>query len=471
MALLATSVPMDNRNRFDSLPTEIQACILKSLPDIKTLLTLLRASPRFLQVYRQVRQDAISSIVCNQITPAALPLAISVLNLKHMRSYRHPRSDVFTFLETFKQSPPNLPEKRLSLENAKELLRVQYLVEYFVEEFLTDRLKNLSEHLPQITPAMVEGKEVIDFTGLERQRLFRAFYHMELYGILFEDSETMTDNITAEQQSSLFLTKLSDWEQEEFLCVRQFLFDGFSSHLDRVEEDFTIAYKEDGPPEDVVNCAYDHRFDINYGEFYYFFSMDGHSAGVQYAWMEECLLRGLLNWGDVWKAKDADTREDSLGDLNLFRQGNNMKEAVNLLPLLQYQPETEIPTGQDSIETSNAAWPWALQQLPRSPLVVSESWSRISQFEGLRSWGYAIWSNETLELFGLLEKRDPVGWVYNKTIPKSLKYHTPSRYDRKRRGGPSVESRTHSSIYDVWRKKALDAVPVEKLVQETTAIR
>jgi hypothetical protein len=469
MALLATSAPLDKRNSFDSLPSEIQACILKSLPDIKTLLTLLRASPRFLQVYRQVRQDAISSIVCNQITPAVLPLAISVLNLKHMRSHRHPRSDVFAFLETFKQSLPPLLEKRLSIENAKELLRVHYVVEYFVEEFLTDRLKKLSGQLPQITPAMVESKEVVGFTGIEHQRLFRAFYHMELYGILFEDAELMTDNITAEQQSSLFFAKLTDWEQEEFLCVRQFLFDGFSSYLDRAEEDFIAAYEEDGPPEDVASCAFDLRFEVDYHEYYYFFSMDGHSAGVQYAWMEECLLRGLLNWRDVWKAYDADTREDALGDLNLFRQENNMMEAINLLPLLQHQPESKIPTGQNTMLTSNAAWSWALQQLPRSLLVISECWSRISQFEGLRSWGYVIWSKETLEFFGLLEKREPMGWVHKKTIPESLKYHTPSRYDRKRRAGPPVQSRTHST-YTTWREKAIYAAAIEETVQEDTAV-
>lgn len=107
MALPASAQP--SSVLLESLPVEIQVHILKSLPDIKTLGSLLRASPQYLRVHLDVREDIISHIVCNQITPAILPLAIDVFQQSYLRSHRRPRSKVLEFLETFKEPRSLLP--------------------------------------------------------------------------------------------------------------------------------------------------------------------------------------------------------------------------------------------------------------------------------------------------------------------------------------------------------------------------
>jgi hypothetical protein len=237
MASLTTST-QPNPTALESLPVEIQAHILRSLQDVKTLSSLLHASPRFLQVYQEAREDTISNIVCNQITPAVLPLAVNILQQSYLRSHRRSRSKVLAFLETFKHSPSTMSRNQFSLEMSKRLLKTHAVVKHFVDAFVTDRLNRLSKYVPHITPSLAERKALMGISGIEHHRLARALYHLELYGILFHDP-VFTDNIiTVEEQSSLFLAKLLDWELEELLCVREYLFDGLSNYLNQVEEDF-----------------------------------------------------------------------------------------------------------------------------------------------------------------------------------------------------------------------------------------
>jgi len=456
MALPASAQP--SSVLLESLPVEIQVHILKSLPDIKTLGSLLRASPQYLRVHLDVREDIISHIVCNQITPAILPLAIDVFQQSYLRSHRRPRSKVLEFLETFKEPRSLLPQNTFSLEISKRLLKTHYIVEYFANAFITNRLNRLSKYLPQIAPLLADANATLGI-GIEHHRLARSFYHLELYGTLFYDPEIAEDVITVQEQSSLFLAKLLDWELEEFLCIREYLLNCLSSYLDQVEEDFLKDYFENGPPTDIVNNPYDVRF--NHGdEYWYFFSMDGQSARIQYRWMEGSLTRGLKTLQEILESHTANERYDSLGDLSIDRPRNTMKQALDALPCLQDQPQ--VPRCKNSLESPNDAWPWSLKKWAQARKGGVQSHSSSAQlFNTLRDWGYLIWSNETLGILGLLEKRHSTDWSYKQNAVVTHTYRAddlPSHFgNQERRRGSSVESRTQSQ-YELWRKEALGTV-------------
>jgi hypothetical protein len=462
MASLPASA-QPSSSSLESLPVEIQVHILGSLPDVKTLGSLLRASPQYLQVYQDVREDAISQIVCNQITPAILPLAINVLQQSYLRSHRRPRSKVLEFLETFKEPQSILPQTTFSLEISKKLLKTHYIVEYFADAFITDRLNRLSKYIPQIAPLLVDANASLGILGIEHHRLTRAFYHLELYGSLFYDPEITDDVITVQEQSSLFLAKLPDWEIEEFLCVREYLLDSLSGYLDQVEEDFIQDYVEDGPPTDIVKNPYDMRFNHD-DEYWYFFSMDGQDARIQNRWMEGSLTRGLKTLQDILESHTADERYDSLGDLTIDRPRNTLKQALDALPCLRDQPEAsrcKIATRINSLESPNDAWPWALKKWahPRKGGLRSHS-STHQQYNALRCWGYLIWSDETLGILGLLEKRQSTDWTYKQKIVVIHSYRAEDltgRFGNQERRGTAIEVRTRSQ-YELWRKEALEAV-------------
>ena len=460
-----TASPQKSCCALESLPAEIQAHILRSLQDIKILHSLLRASPRFLQVYHTARENIVSNIVCNQITPTILPLAINVLQQSYLRSHRRSRSKVLKFLETFKQSSSALSCSQFSLQTSKKLLETHAVVEYFVDSFIIDRLTRLSKYLPQIKPLLAESRALVSIPGIEYQRLTRALYHLELYGILFYDLEFADDVITVEEQASLFLAKLPDWELEEFLCVREYQLDGLSNYLNQVEEDFLQDYINDGPPLGIANSAYDMRFN-NDPDYWYFFSMDGETAGIQYRWMEGSLTRGLNALQAILQSNTVTEREDALGDVDFEHQQNTMRQALDALSGLQYP--TEVPSCKieasvaniNSLENPNDAWSWALRRWPhpRNSGLTSNS-SYLQQYDTLRCWGYVIWSNETLRTFGLLEKRQSVDSTYDGMALVTQCYRAADLNGRlgndERRLGQSVELRTRSQ-YMSWRKIALD---------------
>ncbi|RFU33643.1 hypothetical protein B7463_g2654, partial [Scytalidium lignicola] len=463
-----TASTQANPTALESLPVEIQTHILRSLQDIKTLGTLLRASPRFLQVYQGTREETISNIVCNQITPAILPLAVNVLQQSYLRSHRRSRSKVLAFLETFKQSPPTLSQNRFSLETSKTLLKTHTVVEHFVNTFVIDRLNRLSKYVPHITPLLAESKALLGISGIEHHRLSRAFYHLELYGILFYDPENADDVITVEEQSSLFLAKLPDWELEELLCVREYLLDGLSNYLDQVEEDFLQEYINQGPPADIATNRFDMRFNFD-DEYWCFFSTDGQDAGIQYRWMEGSLTRGLNALQDIFQSHTVDEREDALGNLAIDRPRNTMIQALDALTGLQYQTKVPACEIEDSVasrnilESPNDAWSWAMKKwahLRKGGLA-----SRGSGYDTLRRWGYVIWSNETLRTLGLLEKERSTDSTYKRKVLVIHCYRAADLDGRlgnkERRQGRAVETRTQAQ-YDSWRKKALKVAPFNK---------
>lgn len=111
--------------------------------------------------------------------------------------------------------------------------------------FLHPEKPHLSPHGPR--PEAAEAKTRFALSRTEYSRLARAFYHLELYGGLFYTSDSRQDDITAAEQSGFFLQRLRDWEQEEFLCVRNYLTERLTNYLNRVEDDFMRRHLEDEP--------------------------------------------------------------------------------------------------------------------------------------------------------------------------------------------------------------------------------
>lgn len=188
-------------------------------------------------------------------------------------------------------------------------------------------------------------------------------------------------------------------------------------------------------------------------------------ASIQYRWMEGSLTRGLKTLQEILESHTADERDDSLGDLSIDRPRNTMKQALDALPCLRDQPEVsgcKIATGINSLESPNDAWPWALKKWahPRKGGVRSDS-STHQLYTALRCWGYVIWSDETLRILGLLEKRQSTGWTYKQKVAVIHTYRAEDLTGRfgneERRGRMTVETRTRPQ-YELWRKEALEAV-------------
>jgi hypothetical protein len=120
-------------------------------------------------------------------------------------------------------------------------------------------------------------------------RLTRAFYHLELYSLLFRSLEISQDTITAYQQCQFFLFRLPDWEIEKLLCVRQFLLDSLTSFLDLSEGESFSSYPNRGAPPSITTEISNSRFRKSWD----FFSEKAKKLEIQEQWLEDILFGGV----------------------------------------------------------------------------------------------------------------------------------------------------------------------------------
>lgn len=233
---------------------------------------------------------------------------------------------------------------------------------------------------------------------MERVRLARVFYHLELYGNLFDDPEVPTEAITSHEQAHLFWERLEGWEVEELLCVRTYLFEKSIPYLDEAEEVFLQDYIDMGPPSPKSFHAFDPIWDNDEG---WFFSNDG--PHIQEEWLDRCPSRGLQALKVMFNAQSPDDKLNSLGSTHIPR--TTIHDALKALPIPGREAWLERYDDigdQDSIENHNIAWRWLLKagHVPRQSI---DPYSPM--MEGLRRWGWAIWSTDTLNSLGLMKRK------------------------------------------------------------------
>jgi hypothetical protein len=409
---------------LELLPPEIQYRILQFLPNMSTLLSLIQASPRFLEVYTQAREIIVSKVIQSHVTPVVLPLALDALVQRELRQARRSREDVFRFLETFKLGPKVSNSIHLSLETSKQLLRLHQIVERFIEDFVQTRFaiftknldsKNLASlfepscgvpymkpKLRSVTAPSLQAQHTLDLPESERSRLARAFYHFELFGNLFYQPTSPEDDITLREQADLFSSHLEDWELEELLCVRTYFIDKLVVYLDQVERDVLEDYIKEGPPE--IFDVYDIRWDNE--ENWLFFSVD---RSLQEIWVEGCLTRGLPVLKGMFDAKLPDERFAALGDTDPPRPRTTFTGVLSALPQIRGPGEEDLREYDariadiDTIDNHNAAWLW----LWKNRRVRPQNYFRPTNhlLEGLRRCGWVIWSRSTLDSLGMLNMR------------------------------------------------------------------
>lgn len=387
-------------SRFELLPPELQRHLLKQLPDWKTLYFLIQASPRNLEVYRCSKEAILAHITQNSITHSVLPISFDVLEMRQHRQPHGNRPAVLSFLKSFLEESSNHPD--LSVDTSKTLLHFHDVVEFFISDFTTTRLAIINDYIHperrQSPNIVIEPNASYDLSAVERSRLARAFYYLELYGQLFYAPEHPGNQIAVAEQATMFLERLQDWKLEEFLCVRTYLIEKLSAFRNQVEDDFLEEFIDEGPS--LTNGHYQ-RWDNND----MFFSTTCHDE-MRSDWIEGCVSRSLTELKAMFVASRPEDRLDAIGDENWPRAG--LSQALK--EIFEYPNRARSSWGletdddttfHDDVETYNAGWLWAMRSKGQSrhPNLDNE------EFDTLRRIGYSIWDHERLTRLGILSKR------------------------------------------------------------------
>ena len=405
---------------LDTLPSEVQSMILRQVPSIEALWSLICASPRYFQIFRLYKYTVLPHVVANQFGPNLLPLALQ----RHQLG----RGDPDDLAASTSKSPSDLSILvilGLSLENLQEVLKFHRVVNSFAKSFVQDRLSLATQ---AFAPKSSEQKQDVSVEGTTRLegaptlsrseyfRLARALYHIEIYSMIFQNQKLARAQYPPYYHSRIFLQSLDDWELEEFLCIRSYLVERVASYLDQVEDDYMQVYLDD-EPYIIETRGADSRWETED----WFFSSASHGL-IQEGWLESCLIRGLKVLRTMLTAEKAENRMYTLGDTDFIEDPLGL--ALNALPVrpsweitkrnkLQPRCHYDKEEGKDGRRSQkdsdveacchpNKAWKWSMkyQEHPRC----SSNYAYDEFLEGHRRWGYLIWDRERLERWGIFEK-------------------------------------------------------------------
>ncbi len=400
---------------------------------MQALRALLRASPRYFQVYRTCREVVLSHVAWNHITPTALPIALDALEQRYIRKHGLGRSKQFT--------PPRtaIEPHEIPLETWETLLRFHQIVDRLILGFTGSRLVVLENSIhPQTQlPHEPPGRQ-LNLSQLEYARLTRAFYHLELYAYLFYDHNARNVQTILSikfERARTFLESLRDFELEELLCVRSYMLERMIDCLNKFEDDFMKAYLKNKPCiiwpsrdaswSDVAQLNW--RIDL--------FADDNLLQG---RWMESCLAQGLESLSAMFSADKLPNKYNALEydryDMPMSRTFNQMRpypeEEEEVMACMK--PSSEI---YDNIEQPNEAWFWAIKFCGPPRICTIKEPLKGKVYDGydtneFERWGYVIWDQARLERLGILTKSPSdisatigTDWLIKRT-PKSLETRT-----------------------------------------------
>lgn len=393
----------DNSSYLELLPPELQWRILKNVPNIKTLRALIRASPRYFQVYKISRKMTLPYVAWNQITPAIVPIALNALKRRDHKNVRSNHTGPFVF-----QSILTGPHE-ISLETWERLVRFHEVVECFISSFTSNRLAALENSLSSRTQSSLSHNSPsrqLNLSQVEYVRLARAFYNLELYGNLFHDLDTSTPRRATTAylgRATNFLQSLQDWELEELLCVRSYMMERIKDYLNKFEDDFMEAFLKDKPyitwPSDNES-GWTSRSGLLSDQGYLW---------LQDPWIEGCLTRGLETLLEIFSANTLPEKFRVLGERVTL--GKYMSKALNIMPTCSgWELAEKMKPPQiwfhDNIEQPNEAWFWAMKFRGHSrtyhrKIRDTDGWD----YSDLECWGYVIWDHERLRRLEILTKR------------------------------------------------------------------
>ena len=445
----------DQSYRLESLNPELQREILLHLKCSEDVQNLIKASPRFLQVFGFNKARILCTAARHQFHPAVLPEALTLVKLSQLPK---PISRE-TANKWLKIDPDQLCEWRDSTNSISEsvaLCKLAQDIRFFAQDMAQNTLPIMYMHgrsQASEIQAQYGTKELstsFDLSPTEIGRLQRAFCRFEIYRYLFASSFVGLhyDNMRCgrdryfrpKEQASVYLERFPDFQIAEIQCVRDYLCRRLRGVCTQVENDAV----ENLSPERLM---FDPKGDIEGLEWesglYVFTYTCKH---MQNRHLEHLLSLGLPYLRRLFEAKDEEQsalfiRDDPGVLVTSQMEHDFISEAMKHLgdnpargdlPLLaKTDPAFEYENDPNKELDIPDVWQWAYPRAP--PLVLGDFSSK-----GLRDWGYVFWDYDRLRDSGIFS-RDA------EDVEKlDFDEHTPER-------APSVQQRLLEK-HGLWEK-------------------
>ena len=249
------------RNHYEALSAELILLILLEVPNLGSLHSLIRASPKSYQIFLTAKETILVSLIRRSIQSAAFIDALAAVQASQLGDTGPDRKTVLAFLRRYENKRHKAADNKgqhYSIKTAVSLCQLYRATEYFIEDltsrsnFYLHRCQNLSLPLSSGCDSTgslwnSHGDLYLDrnnhYTAMsdtEEVRLQRAFYRYELYTQIFGAGMEYDGKSLWElpSDSHFFLERYLHFEIEELACVDNYLWSLLSNAFDRIDHSF-----------------------------------------------------------------------------------------------------------------------------------------------------------------------------------------------------------------------------------------
>ncbi|KAI4255526.1 MAG: hypothetical protein L6R42_006684 [Xanthoria sp. 1 TBL-2021] len=384
---------------FETLLPEVQAQIMRCLDSIPDLFSLLRASPRFYQVFRSRREHHMTQLAFNhfhpQISDDVMGLA-SALRLSRPAS----RDSVQQYLSKRDRDQLDQKQPSMDLSTTTSLCKVGSKIAWFVDDYQKSSLQLLaklgSDMELQQDPQIL--RSTLSIT--ERGRLRRAFCRFETFCCLFglckgdtADSQLLG---TFDNQARWYLDGFTADEIEEIASIRDYLVRRLWGTFEAIEEDAMHGELSDHIRMLGAKCQPRDWFSFQVKAYHLLHMEFLMSQGLDF-------LQKILTSDGLKRAEsvivDSTERSHFLTEALEPRFGSMMSLGFDEEEL-DYEGEYEDGDEEfelDDVDRMTHGLLWAHKNR------VPKDWARWP-LKGLRDWGYVFWDSSRLRASGVLDQ-------------------------------------------------------------------
>ncbi|KAL8645166.1 MAG: hypothetical protein Q9226_007422 [Calogaya cf. arnoldii] len=426
---------------LETLSPEIQAQIMRNISTRPALISLLRASPRFYQVFRSRKEYLLTQLAFNHFHPQIIEDVWDLAKALQLPKPNTDHNQIHRFLNERKYVDNNCLQPSIAFNTTIPLCKLGETISWFVRDYHSGSL-NLLAHVCTDMILQHDPEALLsDLSATELGRLQRAFCRFETFCCVLGDP-SCADIGKFHNYSARYLATFAPEDKEEIACVRDYLIRRLWGVFDAVEAD--AMQGENSAAIRALGTSLQPNG---------WFSIRGTLS--QPYFMEYMMTRGLVFLRNMFEADGLKRAELVIS--NSRERDYFISRALKHRsgPPFSYEAEKYDDGEFDDEEIFEGDDLWNLSQglFWANKNKVPEGYFR-RPLKGLRDWGYMFWDSRRLGASGVLDveigkpaevlssdSRIAHGQIPQKNAKDGT--NTPQWYSKNDRNAEDVRQSTH----------------------------
>ncbi|KAL8787531.1 MAG: hypothetical protein Q9213_002189 [Squamulea squamosa] len=208
---------------LETLTPEIQAQILRNIDSVPAFFSLLRASPRLYQVFRDRKEYLLTQLAFNQFHPEIVE---DVWTMAKALQIPQPatKSHIHDIISDFMLVDEDHQQHSIPTSTTAPLCKIGMTIAWFVEDYRRSSLQLLADLGTHMDIQQDTSVLQSDLSVTEKGRIQRALCRFVTFCCLFATPEGDGDERAHYRQNRRYLLLYTPDDVEEIACIRDYLF-------------------------------------------------------------------------------------------------------------------------------------------------------------------------------------------------------------------------------------------------------